>query len=201
MTEQSQTPQKKTRLKGTATIRRCVGCNKDKNRFTEFKPRWSRCAKHRIKGTKGDPACADCQKLVNGNVRQPRCIECDSKRTTKKGKKTTPPTVATPTPVAAPTPAPVVEPVTVTPITVAQTETPAAPEATQVTAPAAVEPTPTPAPEPVAAVTAPVEAKVEEPAPVVKAPKKASASKADLAKLFSLIDEPGTDTGSTDSPH
>lgn len=133
--------EKKTRLKGTKTEKTCAGpCGKTKDRFKDFKPRWSRCAKHRIKGAKSDPNCADCVTLVNSVIRQPKCIECDAKRSTKKGKKTT----------AAPTP------VTVAPVAPAA---PTAPEATPVQAPAPVEPTPVQAatPEPVA--QAPAKAK------------------------------------------
>lgn len=153
----SQTGQKKTRLKGTKTEKTCVACGKSKNRLKDFKPRWSRCAKHRIKGTKGDPNCADCVTLVNGLIRQPRCIECDSKRTTKKGKKVTTPTpttVAAPATVQTPEPVAAETPNTITPVAQAA---PVAPEATPVQAPAPVEPTPVQAatPEPVAAAPAP----------------------------------------------
>jgi hypothetical protein len=179
----SQENQKKTRLKGTATTRTCVGpCGQTKDRFKCFRPRWSRCAKHRIKGGKGDPNCDKCVALINGNVRQPRCIECDSKRTTKKGKKIT--TVAAP--VAAPVVVPTapVEPVTVN--TVATVETTAA---TPVQAPAPLEPTPAPTPETVT-VAAPA-ALVEASAPAEKPKRKAGLNKlADLAKL--IDDETGS---------
>jgi hypothetical protein len=180
----SQTNQpKKTRLKGTKTEKTCVACGVSKNRLKDFKPRWSRCAKHRIKGTKGDPNCADCETLKNGVIRQPRCVECDSKRTTKKGKKVTSPTPVVAAPVAAPTPAPTPEPVTVAPVVTAQE--PAAPEATSVQAPAPTEPTPVETP--VALVTVPTPTK------------KAGLNKlADLAKL--LDDSPTSDTGSDSSP-
>ncbi len=179
------TSQKKTRLKGTKTEKTCVACGKSKNRQKDFKPRWSRCAKHRIKGTKSDPNCADCVAVVTGLIRQPRCIECDSKRTTKKGKKVTTPTVNTPTTVATPA-APTPEPVTVAPVTA---QAPAAPEATPVQAPAPVAPTPVasePTPEPVA---------------VAAAAPKSKKSLTKLADLAKLLDEPSSEEGETNSPH
>lgn len=191
MSQETTTPTKKTRLKGTATKKTCVACKVEKDRFKDFKPRWSRCSKHRIKGTKTDPNCTDCQKVVNGNIRQPRCVECDAKRTTKKGKKVTTPTPTAATPVAAP--APVAEPVTVAPVATAAAP---APEATQVQAPAPVAPTPTveAKPEPVA-VTVAAQAEPT-PAPRPKAKKPGLTKLADLAKL--LDSEP---TGSDASPH
>jgi len=190
------TTPRKTRLKGDASNRPCVDCHQTKDRFKGFKPRQSRCAKHRIKGTKSDPTCAGCVALVNGNVRQPRCIECDSKRSGKraKNKVATPvaiPATAAPTPVApVATPAPVapVEPVVAAPV--ATVETPVA--ATPVASPAVeVAPTPVAPAATVEPVAVAVEAKVE----AVAAPRKArpnGATKADLAKLFDLIDEPET---------
>ena len=104
------TKKKKTRLKGTDTKKPCQptdknGCGKMKDRFKDFKPRWAGCADHRTaRGRRfNEPGCAACSALVNGNIRQPRCIECDSKRV-KKRKKTADPkptTVETP---KAPTP-------------------------------------------------------------------------------------------------
>lgn len=191
MSSPATTP-RKTRLKGDAKTRPCVDCGKTKDRFKDFKPRQSRCAKHRIKGTKTDPSCAACVALVNGNVRQPRCIECDSKRSGKRGKNK----VATP--VAAPAP--------VAPVVAAPVETKVEPViATPVVAPAvAVAPTPVesvpvvPVEEPVA--VAPVE-EVKVAAPAPKKSRPSAATKADLARLLDLIDdEPKADEGNDVSP-
>jgi hypothetical protein len=182
---------KKTRLIGTATTRPCTVCLKTKDRFKDFKPRWSRCAKHRIKGQKGDPACAECVKLVNGNTRQPKCIECDSKRTSKKGTKVAPtPVVAAP--VAAQVVEPVVEPVQVAHVATA-TAAPA-PEATTVTLATAP---PVAAPEPVAAIQVEAAPAPVEVAPKPKAKRNSLASLADLAKLMDApaSDEPGSSPG------
>ena len=175
---------RKTRLKGDANSRPCFDCGVTKDRFKDFKPRQSRCAKHRIKGTKSDPTCDGCVKLVNGNVRQPRCTDCDSKRSGKRSKSKVATPVAAPAPVA-PTPvvaapvATVVEASVVVPVATVETQV----EATPAAAPAVeVAPTPTAPVEPVATVEPVVVAQVK--------PKKVSHSKADLAKLFTLLDEP-----------
>jgi hypothetical protein len=201
------TTPRKTRLKGDANNRPCVDCGVTKDRFKDFKPRQSRCAKHRIKGTKSDPACAACVALVNGNVRQPRCIECDSKRSGKRAKNKVATPVAAPAPVA-PTPvAPVATPAPVEPVVAAPVATVEAPVAATPVASPAVEVAPTPvAPaatvEPVAVAPVAVEAKAEAPAPkVVKKARPNGATKADLAKLFDLIDEePKADEGNDASP-
>jgi hypothetical protein len=195
--------QKKTRLVGTATTRPCTFCKKVKDRFKDFKPRWSRCAKHRIKGTKGDPNCADCTKLVNGNTRQPKCIECDSKRTTKKAKAPTPVTVA---PVAAQAaPAPVETPVAaqVAPVepankieAVATATAAPAPEATTVTLPTA----PVAAPAPEAVTVAKVETAPAATVEAPKAPKKGKKGLNALADLKAMFEEPTGSEGSGSGP-
>jgi hypothetical protein len=180
---------RKTRLKGDANTRPCVDCHQVKDRFKDFKPRQSRCAKHRIKGTKSDPTCAGCVALVNGNVRQPRCIACDSQRSGKRGKNKVAATPVTVPAQVAPTPvAPVAtpEPNVVVPVATVETTVAATPAAAP-----AVEVAPTPvapvaAPEPVA--VAPVEA------PKVKKSRPNGATKADLAALFNLLDEPEAPT-------
>lgn len=82
---------RKTRLKGTETQKPCVDCGKTKDRFKAFKPRWAGCASHKTdKGRRYyQEGCDECAKLVNGNIRQPRCIECDKTRPKKRSKKKT----------------------------------------------------------------------------------------------------------------
>jgi hypothetical protein len=77
---------RKTRLKGTETQKPCVDCGKMKDRFKDFKPRWAGCATHRTeKGRRFyQEGCDDCAKIVNGNIRQPRCIGCDKARPKKR---------------------------------------------------------------------------------------------------------------------
>lgn len=102
----SKTPKKKkrkTRLKGTATMRPCVDCGKTKDRFKSFKPRWAGCVTHRTANGRRyfKKGCAECTKLVNGNIRQPRCIDCDKLRPKKRKKaEATPEITPTPEPVA-----------------------------------------------------------------------------------------------------
>jgi hypothetical protein len=114
----SKTPPKKrkTRLKGTETKKPCFDCGKTKDRFKDFKPRWAGCVTHRTPNGRRfyQKGCADCDKLVNGNIRQPRCVDCDKmrpkKRNAKKAATPTPtPVATTPEPVAViePTPEPV----------------------------------------------------------------------------------------------
>ena len=86
----TQTPEKKprkTRMTGTAALRPCVQCKELKPRFTAYKPRWAGCVVHKTeKGRRiFEPGCADCEKVVNGNIRQPRCIDCDKTRSKKRG--------------------------------------------------------------------------------------------------------------------
>lgn len=87
---------RKTRLKGTENKKPCFDCGKTKDRFKDFKPRWAGCAKHRTdRGRRFHQAgCAECDAIVNGNIRQPRCIECDRTRPKKQaegaGEPTTP---------------------------------------------------------------------------------------------------------------
>ena len=169
----SKTPAKKrkTRLKGTETRKPCFDCGKTKDRFKDFKPRWAGCVTHRTANGRRyyQKGCADCDKLVNGNIRQPRCIGCDKLRPKKrKAKKAAAAAAATVTATAPKVEAPKVE----------------APK---------VEPTPEPTPEPVAKVEAKVEAspasvKLPEPeAPKPKAPKpKPVATSA--ADIFALLE-------------
>lgn len=84
------TPKRKTRLKGTETRKPCFDCGKTKDRFKDFKPRWAGCATHRTERGRRyfEPGCADCDAKVNGNIRQPRCIECDKARPKKRKAKT-----------------------------------------------------------------------------------------------------------------
>lgn len=134
------------------------GCGKLKSRLKEFKPRWSKCEKHREQGlSKDDPKvlkCDECKSLRTGFVRQPLCIECDSKRGKQEGKKATTKvtakskksksTVAAPV-VAAPAPAPVAQP---QPVNVAPPPAPVVQHAAPPASP------PVPAPSPASAVSA-----------------------------------------------
>lgn len=132
------TTKRKTRLKGTETEKPCFDCGVTKDRFKDFKPRWAGCATHRTERGRRylEPGCADCLKLVNGNIRQPRCIDCDRQRPKKrkatkatKGKATkatkVKATKAKATPVVAvnPTPEPKAEPVAeATPVVIPEPE-------------------------------------------------------------------------------
>jgi hypothetical protein len=129
---------RKTRLLGTATHRPCVDCKQDKDRFKDFKPRWAGCADHRTEAGRRyhQPGCVACDKVVNGNIRQPRCIECDSKRQ-KKGRKAKVKADPTPTP----TPPPIVEPQVVSEPVIVSPQTEPSPESVEV---------PDPAPQPAA---------------------------------------------------
>ncbi len=160
---------RKTRLKGTETEKPCFDCKKTKNRFTDFKPRWAGCATYRTERGRRylEPGCADCLKLVNGNIRQPRCIECDKQRpkkrkaasaTATKGKK-------------------------------AKKAKPKKAEPSTPTAPVAVNPTPDPKAEPVAEATPvvipapePKQGKTDKTSQAPKQPK--LTSMADLSALF-----------------
>ena len=95
------TQKRKTRLKGTETRKPCFQCGKTKHRFNDFKPRWAGCVNHRTERGRRyfEPGCDECAALVNGNIRQPRCIECDKARPKKRKAKNAPaptPTVARP---------------------------------------------------------------------------------------------------------
>lgn len=132
-TEKNKPKKRKTRMTGTEKQKPCCDCKVMKDRFKDFKPRWAGCVTHRTdKGRRYyQPGCAECDAKVNGNIRQPRCIECDRNRPKKRKAKTPKPT---PTPVVEPTPEPVVaepEPVVAEPEPVVE---------------------PTPEPEPVATV-------------------------------------------------
>lgn len=211
---------RKTRLKGTDARKPCFGCGKVKDRFKDFKPRWAGCTTHRTERGRRffQPGCTECEKLVNGNIRQPRCITCDKARP-KKQAEGEQPTVETPAQVAPEVAAPVaavevaqpkiedvLDVVTVEDAGVASPEVQAAtkatllPEAPRVETPAPVavatpEPAVQPAPE-AAAVTVPPVVQAEKPA----APRKKVASKADLFALLSGDKEPSTDTGATQPP-
>jgi len=171
------TKKRKTRLKGTETKRPCVDCGKTKDRFKDFKPRWAGCVTHRTENGRRyyQKGCADCDKLVNGNIRQPRCIDCDKQRPKKRkaDKASTP----TPTVTAKPKPETKPEPVETKP------------------EPVVIEakPEPTPEPEPVATVEAKPEASPEStnlpepeaPKPVAR-PKPVATSAADI---FAMLEE------------
>jgi hypothetical protein len=174
VSKKTPTKPRKTRLKGTPTTRPCFDCGKIKNRFKDFKPRWAGCADHKSERGRRyhEPGCDACEKIVNGNIRQPRCIECDAKRPKKRRKAKQ---AAAPAPQATPTPAPTPEPVA------------AEPEPT----PVVVEPTPEPEPVATVATPEPEDAPAEDATPVsVPAPKPEKkarpkiASKADLFKLL-----------------
>lgn len=117
-TEKNTPKKRKTRMTGTETHKPCCDCGVLKDRFKDFKPRWAGCATHRNeKGRRyHQKGCADCDAKVNGNIRQPRCIECDRNRPKKRKKKNADPTPTKveaaqpePQPVAQPEPEPVVE--------------------------------------------------------------------------------------------
>lgn len=102
---------RKTRLKGTDTKKPCrvvkrdgtvLGCLKTKDRFKDFKPRWAGCDTHRTEAGRRyySKGCAACDAKVNGNIRQPYCIECDKARPKKRAAKKAAATPS-PTPVAA----------------------------------------------------------------------------------------------------
>lgn len=161
----SKTPQttpkkRKTRLKGTDTMKPCAECGKSKDRFKSFRPRWAGCEKHRTERGRRyyQKGCAPCDAKVNGNIRQPRCIECDAARPKKRK-------AADPSPTVTPTAA--VAPVEPTPETV---ETPE-PEIAE------------PEPEIVGQPEPSVESEDVTPAPA-PAPRPRIASTGDLFKLF-----------------
>jgi len=81
---------RKTRLKGTATKKPCFDCGKTKDRFKDFKPRWAGCDEHKTERGRRyfQVGCVACAEKVNGNIRQPRCIECDKTRPKKGAAKT-----------------------------------------------------------------------------------------------------------------
>lgn len=122
----SKPKKRKTRLKGTETRKPCVDCGRTRDRFKHFKPRWAGCVTHRSANGRRyyQDGCEECDKLVNGNIRQPRCVDCDKKRPKKSRKKTATPTPTpeaktepkAPEPKAEPVPAVVAEPVTVAPV-------------------------------------------------------------------------------------
>jgi hypothetical protein len=179
--------QRKTRLKGTESQKPCFDCGVTKDRFKDFKPRWAGCVSHRTeRGRRYHQAgCAECEKIVNGNIRQPRCIGCDKQRPKKQAEAS----VATPT-VEAPVfqPGPQIEAalqaeaagvVEVVSVEAASPEVQAAVQAVLLPEPVVVA---TPAPE---AAPAPEAVAVVVPAPVAATPRKRVASKADLFAMFS----------------
>jgi len=172
----SKTPKKKrkTRLKGTDTMKPCFDCKQTKNRFTAFKPRWAGCVTHRTANGRRyfQQGCADCAALVNGNIRQPRCIECDKARPKKRKKANA---------AATPKPTPVVEPRTI-PEPVAEV----APEPV-----AEVVGKPEPSPE---SVTLP-EPEPEAPKPKAK-PKAKVAQPQTAADILRMLDEGAEDSDS-----
>lgn len=87
----SPSPHFTARFKGDPHTKKCVDCNKTKNRLTEFKPRWGKCSEHRKTTKRGETVegCDDCENARNSVVRQPRCVECDATRGKKKAAKTT----------------------------------------------------------------------------------------------------------------
>ena len=168
--------ERKTRMTGTDALRPCVQCRELKPRFTAFKPRWAGCEQHRTERGRRfyQKGCAACDAKVKGNIRQPRCIDCDKSRS-KKRKPAAPKPTKIEAPVVEPTPEPViVEPLVVEPEPIA---------AVIVEAPV-VEPEPTP--EPVAIVGQPESS--PESVEVTPEPSKPArpqiASMADLSKLF-----------------
>ena len=90
-------------MKGTETRKPCFDCKKTKDRFKDFKPRWAGCVAHRTPNGRRyfQKGCADCAALVNGNIRQPRCISCDKLRPKKRAPAKV---AATPKPTPQPTP-------------------------------------------------------------------------------------------------
>ncbi|MGE3483496.1 MAG: hypothetical protein AB7L09_02070 [Nitrospira sp.] len=175
---------RKTRLKGTGTQKPCVDCGKTKDRFKDFKPRWAGCEKHRTERGRRfyQTGCNDCEKIVSGNIRQPRCIGCDKDRPKKRKAEdaaaTTPTTTEAavqvdPNPTMPPTPADKLPETEPEPVTLPETSEPETSE------PETVE-------EPV------VEAKAEAseasqdvtPAPAPAPERPTLTSMADLAKLF-----------------
>lgn len=127
MTTATKTAPKKTREKLAPKQKRCFGCKQIKHKFKDFKPRWGRCEKHKEQGKPFSEKCKGCAEARGSNIRQPRCVGCDAKRTkkeapakakaTKKKQVATAATVEVPAPQVAVAPAPVavVAPVVVTP--------------------------------------------------------------------------------------
>lgn len=174
MSKDTKTKKKrKTRLKGTETQRPCVDCGKMKNRFKDFRPRWAGCVTHRNdKGRRYyQEGCDDCAKIVNGNIRQPRCIACDKARPKKRKKAAQAEPKPTPTVEEAPTvnvdPEPTIPPAPAEEFAQAEPKL-AEPEAVTV--------------EPQDEPSAESEDVTPEPAPAPERPKIASMS--DLSKLF-----------------
>jgi hypothetical protein len=189
------TKEKKTRLKGTKTHRPCVDCGKMKDRFADFKPRWAGCATHRTERGRRyfEPGCEACKALVNGNIRQPRCIECDKARPKKRNKKAKAPKVETPVVVPE-----VYGPVQEAPKPVVAEDTPEEIEAILSGEPVAVVEVPSVAELPTVVglpEVAPESVNVPEPTPEPVKPKRPKiATMADMYALFDSADE--TDTPS-----
>ena len=169
----TQTPEKKprkTRMTGTAALRPCVQCKELKPRFTAYKPRWAGCVAHKTERGRRifEPGCADCKAIADGNIRQPRCIDCDKTRSKKRNVVT--PSV-TPTPIKAEVPV----------VAAATIEVPAV-----VDLPAEPEPEPEPEAVTVEPQSEASDESVEVTPPPVAAPKARPkiASMDDLSKLF-----------------
>jgi hypothetical protein len=222
---------RKTRLKGTETRKPCFGCGKTKDRLKDFKPRWAGCINHRTdRGRRFFKAgCADCEAIVNGNIRQPRCIGCDKARPKKRNDAPTP-TVETPKAIeslaALATDEPAAPPLNL-PESVVEGKSEAVREVAEAAGVAVIEApvietkpedllglpekveTPAPVvittPEPTVA-PAPEAVVVNVPPPVVTPPsiptpvRKKVANKADLFALFSGDDEPSQPTEETKPP-
>lgn len=218
---------RKTRLKGTENKKPCFDCGKTKDRFKDFKPRWAGCINHRTeRGRRFHQAgCAECEKVVNGNIRQPRCIACDKVRPKKSVEEVVTPETPTIEALAAvvteepvvlqPGPqveaalagveagvldAPLIE--AASPEVQAAVEATLLPEEPKVETPEPVVETPAPvvvtAPEPTAA-PAPEAVAVVVPPPAVPTPRKV-ASKADLFAMFAGVEDEPTDQEETKPP-
>jgi len=72
--------------------KRCCDCKKVKHKFNDFRSRWNRCQKHKEQGLAKDDkkvlACGACEEARSSTIRQPRCVDCDAKRGSKKTDKT-----------------------------------------------------------------------------------------------------------------
>lgn len=170
---------RRTRLKGTQTHKPCCECGKTKDRFKDFRPRWAGCATHRTERGRRyfEPGCAECVAVANGNIRQPRCVDCDKARPKKgKGKAAPAPTPVVVEPETAEPVLRVLPPVEPEPVEAEPVEAAPEPEPVVVgmeeAAPESVVVDPEPAPEPAA------------PAPEPKKVKTMSDIMADLSGLF-----------------
>lgn len=221
---------RKTRLKGTENKKPCFDCGKTKDRFKDFKPRWAGCVKHRTdRGRRYfQTGCAECEKIVNGNIRQPRCIECDKSRPKKVAGQAAPIVTPEVSSIAALAAVVTEEPPVALPEAVVEAKSQVAVEQGGVDVPITgkMEPEdltglpeveeveedlaePEPEPEPVVVETPEPEAPpapqatavvVPPAAPAVPTPRKKVANKADLFALFSGEVEPTSDPEATKGP-